>query len=305
MQRQNPIEELKKPSVNSEKKRDTTTFLFKATPLVLTDDDIIVETLKPLLTPTETHFLSASSKKYFALFPNTTDAARQEFKEIFYCIGMCNQYKAAELLKKDPSLCLVKGEYRDPFNRYFSSITFVQYAAWSRNMPMLNMLREFLSPDQFRQQIETLELKSTKHGKAFSFTPLIQVMEEFLKIPVGPARPVRGNVHAGCENLWTRRIGKAQRESVMTVLIQRYKMLSLTNVVPFVEGRGLGFDGALMRGVFSEAVCKAINTTRVAHSIIKEDLKCLKKMDKTSAFDYQRLLRELDLEARPHVRASV
>jgi hypothetical protein len=121
------------------------------------------------------------------------------------------QEKAEALLKANSSLALSKGTVTDLSERTFKNITAFQYAVWALDWHMWRMLLKYMSPEAATMQFQELEDKGTAHGKHFSLSPLIEVLNTYVKNydAWGGGR---------CQAHWQRQVGSRQRLLPMSVV---------------------------------------------------------------------------------------
>lgn len=114
------------------------------------------------------------------------------------------QDKAEMLLRDNSSLVLYKGVVIDLSKRVFKSMTGFQYALWASDWYMGEMLLMYMPKEIAALQLIELEEKETEHGKYFSLSPLVEVLDAYIK-----KHDVWNS--AQCTQYWCRAVGGQQR----------------------------------------------------------------------------------------------
>lgn len=151
-----------------------------------------------------------------------------------------NNIEIAEIqIKNDPTLLLQAGKLVDSSNRIFNHITAFQYAVWSYNAPMWNMILKYLPRNEAKQQfIDLNNRKNSPYGINYDFYQLLDSMREYFE-----------TCESWCESKWLD-IGLQQRlipKNLTDVIIAKYGKLSDGYPwFPVTSQIGLGYDWAIV-----------------------------------------------------------
>jgi len=131
-------------------------------------------------------------------------------------VGWGDQETAQRMLEADPKLALLKGDLTDCSGRTFKNITAFQYALWALDYHMWTMVKNYLSKEDTRAQLEELNqiakldeqqgwsiITSQSTWPLISWTVLIKALDDYVK-----------NYDAWdgtqCQNHWRQQVGGAQ-----------------------------------------------------------------------------------------------
>jgi serine/threonine protein kinase len=144
--------------------------------------------------------------------PESKSVDKGALEQLLRLVAEGEQDKAEELIKEDNNLLLYAGSVRDLSGREFKQITAFQYALWAMDWHMWTMIQKYLPPEMQREQLQTLDSKSTEYGKHFSLQPLI----EALQVYVDNAKVWQYGKQA--RDHWGKVVGGAQRELPVCVI---------------------------------------------------------------------------------------
>eukprot|EP01126_Amoeba_proteus_P025586 TRINITY_DN2548_c0_g1_i5.p1 TRINITY_DN2548_c0_g1~~TRINITY_DN2548_c0_g1_i5.p1 ORF type:complete len:258 (-),score=13.40 TRINITY_DN2548_c0_g1_i5:390-1163(-) len=125
------------------------------------------------------------------------------------------QDQAEKMLKQIPELALYSGMVTDLSGRTFNNITGFQYAVWALDSHMWNMIRNYLSIEAAREQLQGLETGSwvAQHGKSASWQNLIDALAVFIDMCK------QGQWDAATKQ-WCGAVGNAQQQLPVHVVNQ-------------------------------------------------------------------------------------
>lgn len=148
--------------------------------------------------------------------------------------------EAETIIRNNPGILLEKATVIDYSNRVFKKITAFQYAVWAYDVPMWNMILNYLSIADAKEQFIDLQTSPRhKNGKNFDFAELLSVMTAFTNVCTSTA-------DEGCGDRWLR-VGLAQRKLpayIANVLTNYEKLNDGFGWFP-LSSIGLGYDWAI------------------------------------------------------------
>lgn len=151
--------------------------------------DIAEKHIAPHLGLKDLKHLTETSKTLNILFKHSLiqhkiTLIQAQLVDLLQYVAHDEQDRAERLIKARPELLFLKSEVTDYSDRTFNMISPFQYAAWSYDMRMLDMMQHYI-PKDYRQealkQIKELEEQSTEHGKHFDFIPFLYELEIYVK----------------------------------------------------------------------------------------------------------------------------
>ena len=274
----------------------------------------------PLFKTREAHQLTLVNRNFNCLFKDSMQAIREQLQMLLRYVSMGYQNGAEDILKKNPDLLLMKGEFTDPFGRYFSGISAFQYAVWARDRHMWDMIRQYLPNETAKHQLEELETKGTEHEKYFDFSRLINAMKFYIK---NYDNWMKNNDVEGCANYLVKEIGGAQRHSVAHLFneycnnqpfypcpsfdekelrrdVHCFPKVSNLLLIPLVQGMGVGAQFCLWRSssvrVLGGRKAFIDESWETPLIIVKEDLAAIIALQQQRARDITLLKHDLHIQ---------
>ncbi|MGD0465563.1 MAG: protein kinase [Gammaproteobacteria bacterium] len=154
----------------------------------------------------------------FSLPNNPIDINTKELSNFLYYVVEGHQDKAEEMLKKNKLLALVTDDIEvTPTRTRFHHITAFQYAVWSLDWHMWEMLRKYMPEEAIKKQLAVLNTEAwiKKYGSQVNWQNLIDALQEYID-------RYKSWSSDECSDHFQNKIGKAQYD-LPTHVIQEYK----------------------------------------------------------------------------------
>lgn len=126
-------------------------------------------------------------------------------QQLNHNIAYGKQKKVEIMLSKNPSLALIPSDVIDCAGRHFKQITGFQYAIWSLDWYMWEMIKKYLPDEEIRRQITGLNNGAwvKEHGTQVSWQNLINALQTYLD-------KYNSWSSTECEKHWIQTVGLAQ-----------------------------------------------------------------------------------------------
>lgn len=107
----------------------------------------------------------------------------QDLTALFKWVTEGHLVEVEKLLQKTPKLALAVGTVKDLSDRKFNNVTALQYAAWTLDSEMCEVILKYLEPQHASMQFKTLSNEPQKHsqfGACYEIEPLITKTKIYL-----------------------------------------------------------------------------------------------------------------------------
>jgi hypothetical protein len=156
---------------------------------------------KALSTPAQVEQTSTVAKEQIKIH-------QEEDQALLKWITEGHLEEVEKLLKKNPGLGLCRGTVKDLSNRKFTNITALQYAAWSLDLEMCDLILGYLSTHNSAIQLKALYAEPgsySPYGDHYDIKPLIAKTKKFVE-------NYNKWDYAQCCQYWQKEVGREQRK---------------------------------------------------------------------------------------------
>ncbi len=136
------------------------------------------------------HHLSSQAPVNPLIFSSSlATTSFNEFSTFLKLVAEGEQDRAEEYLKKNPELASIPGDVTDLSGRTFRGITGFQYAVWALDWYMWSMIKQYMSEDTIREQLQGMKNENWvgQYGISANWQNLVVALNEQVKL-IGASR---------------------------------------------------------------------------------------------------------------------